>query len=445
VPVTRGDQAKTPLKNIAMTNYIKQIWYELRHQPMVTVTSILGTAFAIFLVMAVFMTSSIDTVEVSPESNRSRILTGKNIDLEYPQGSSSGSMSNSSAKKLYSDLKGIEKIAFSSGWDENEDVSVKDGDCISLLVKNVDNVYWDIFDYKFLSGKPFDKATSDAGLKKAIITKSVSKRFFGDADATGQEIKISHVPYIVQGVVEDTSPLMPETFAKVFTPYQPEAEGDLWMNGYGGDTKVYLLMKEGTEYEDIRSQVINRYNTLNASLAKEDSKLIYHQAPYTAEAVNLDFGSNTDPDVETPRNIRYAVYFILLLLPAINLSSMTRSRLRRRVSEIGVRRAFGATKSGIMGRFLGENLVLTLAGGIIGLILCVIFLALFSNLFISYGGQWGSADSHGSTPTFSMLLNFKTFGIALVFCLILNLLSTGLPAWRASRVNPAEAISGKND
>lgn len=176
-----------------MTNYIKQIWYELRHQPMVTVTSILGTAFAIFLVMAVFMTSSIDTVEVSPESNRSRILTGKNINLEYPQGSSSGSMSNSSAKKLYSDLKGIEKIAFSSGWDENEDVSVKDGDCISLLVKNVDNVYWEIFDYKFLSGKPFDKATSDAGLKKAIITKSVSKRFFGDADATGQEDRKSVV------------------------------------------------------------------------------------------------------------------------------------------------------------------------------------------------------------------------------------------------------------
>lgn len=45
-----------------MNNYLKQIWYELRHQPMVTITSVMGTAFAIFLMMAVFMTSSLDTV-----------------------------------------------------------------------------------------------------------------------------------------------------------------------------------------------------------------------------------------------------------------------------------------------------------------------------------------------------------------------------------------------
>lgn len=428
-----------------MTNYIRQIWYELRHQPMVTITSILGTAFSIFLVMAVFMTSSLDTVEVAPESNRSRILTGKNIHMEREEGSGSGGMSNSSAKKLYGNLKGIEKISFASSWDDNEDISVNYGDCVGMMVKRVDNVFWEIFDFKFINGKPFDKATSDAGLKNAIITESVAIKLFGNTDVIGKEIKISHVPYIVQGVVADTSPLMPETFSKIYTTYRPEAEEEKWLDGWGGNTKVYMLMKEGVSDNDIRTQVINRYNTLNSKLEKEGMKLAYHQAPYTADTVNLAMGSNTDPDAETPRKFRYAIYFVLLLLPAINLSSMTRSRLRRRVSEIGVRRAFGATKTGIMGNFLCENLMLTIAGGIIGLILCVIFVTLFSNFFISYGGQWGSADSHSSTPTFNMLLNLNTFGIALLFCLILNLLSTGLPAWRASRVNPAEAIGGKND
>ena len=54
------------------------------------------------------------------------------------------------------------------------------------------------------------------------------------------------------------------------------------------------------------------------------------------------------------------IFLILLLVPAINLSSMTHSRLRQRVAEIGVRRSFGATRGGVMGQIVAENLVLTL-------------------------------------------------------------------------------------
>lgn len=428
-----------------MNNYIKQIWYELRHQPVVTITSILGTAFAIFLVMAVFMTSSLSTVAVAPESNRPRLLVGQDIHIKMENYEGAGTMSNSYALKLYGNLNGIEKISFTSGWTENRDVSVKDGDCVSLLTKNVDDVFWKIFDFKFISGKPFDKDVIDSRLNKVILSESSAKKLFGNTDVAGEEVKINHIPYVVQGVTANTSPLLQESYANIYLPYAPESEDDLWLEGFGGDTKVYMLMEEGVNDNDIRDQVISRYATLNSTLKKEGKIAIYHHSPHTTETLGLDFGANTDPEPESPRRMRYAVYFILLLLPAINLSSMTRSRLRRRVAEIGVRRAYGATKWGILNRFLSENLVLTLIGGVIGLILCIIFVAFFSNLFISYGGTFGSGDIMSANPTFRMMLNFKTFGIAMLLCLILNLISTGMPAWRASRINPAEAISGKND
>lgn len=428
-----------------MNNYIKQIWYELRHQPMVTITSILGTAFAIFLVMAVFMTSSLSTVAVAPESNRVRILAGQDIHVKMENYEGAGTMSNSTAQKLYGNLNGIEKISYASGWSEDRDVSVKDGDCVSLLIKSVDDVFWEIFDFKFISGKPFDKDIIDSQLKKVILSESSARKLFGNAEVVGEEVKINHIPYVVQGVTANTSPLLQESYANIYLPYAPESEDDLWLEGFGGNTMVYLLMEEGVNDNDIRDQVISRYATLNSTLKKEGKEAFYHQSPYTAETLGLDFGSNTDPEPESPRRMRYAIYFILLLLPAINLSSMTRSRLRRRVAEIGVRRAYGATKWGILNKFLSENLVLTLIGGVIGLILCIIFVAFFSNLFISYGGTFGSGDILSANPTFRMMLNFKTFGIALLLCLILNLISTGMPAWRASRINPAEAISGKND
>ena len=64
-------------------NYIRQILYDLRQQPLVTWITLTGTALAIFLIMAVFMVNRIKVVEVSPESNRSRILYGAFIDIYF--------------------------------------------------------------------------------------------------------------------------------------------------------------------------------------------------------------------------------------------------------------------------------------------------------------------------------------------------------------------------
>lgn len=429
-----------------MNNYLKQIWFELRHQPVVTITSVMGTAFAIFFVMAVYMIASVDTVPVAPESNRDRILHGTYADLSMgANGSCSGGVAYNTLKKFYENLDGIDIVSYGGSWDDSVDAAVKDGDCISLSRKKVDENFWKIFDFKFIEGKPFDKASVDAGLHQVILQKASAEKLFGNADVIGKEIKLNYTPYTVVGVVADTSPILSQSYANMYTPYTRETENELWGAGYLGQSRAYLLKSKGVSDQHIRDQVKQRYDIMNSAIKKDDLEFRYHLQPFDSEMMANSNGSNGDPDAESPRKKRYAIYLILIILPAINLSSMTRSRLRQRVSEIGVRRAYGATKWNIMNRFLGENLVLTLCGGVIGLILCIIFIALFSNFFISYGSWWNSGDIETSRPTFNMLLNFKTFGWAILFCLILNLLSTGFPAWKASRTNPAEAISGKND
>lgn len=131
---------------------------------------------------------------------------------------------------------------------------------------------------------------------------------------------------------------------------------------------------------------------------------------------------------------------ILLLVPAINLSSMTESRLRGRMSEIGVRRAFGCTRSETMLMILAENLLVTVVAGIIGLVLSVIFAYFVQDyLFVS---DIIAMDIPQAKIAISSLLHWSTFIWALVFCFILNLLSTGIPAWRASRANIVESIAG---
>lgn len=130
-----------------------------------------------------------------------------------------------------------------------------------------------------------------------------------------------------------------------------------------------------------------------------------------------------------------------LIIPAINLSSMTQSRLRQRVAETGVRRSFGSTRGNIMWQVLAENLVLTCIAGLVGLLFCVLFALAFGSTLFSASTLM--LLNEAPTVDVMMLMHTSTFGYALLFCLILNLLSAGIPAWKASRVSITDALSNQ--
>lgn len=87
-----------------------------------------------------------------------------------------------------------------------------------------------------------------------------------------------------------------------------------------------------------------------------------------------------------------AVYLILLflillfmLIPALNLSGLNASRMQDRISELGVRKAFGARKNRLLTQVLIENLLLMLPGGLVGLLVSYGMVALFQQLLLTPG------------------------------------------------------------
>ena len=112
--------------------------------------------------------------------------------------------------------------------------------------------------------------------------------------------------------------------------------------------------------------------------------------------------------------------------------------MRRRVNEIGIRRAFGCTRSRVIVDIISENFLLTLVGGIIGVGIGITFA-------LTYSGLYESRDTVGLqiSPALSAVINIGTILIAVAVCFILNLISAFVPAWQASRLNPVEAINAK--
>lgn len=421
-----------------MNTKLQQIFYDLRYQPVVTWITLVGTTLSIFLIMVVVMMQQVSVIPFAPESCRPRLLLGAYLHITSTdpneQYDSSGGLSYESAKKLYGNLDGVEHTSYMMVGTETGSVKGPTEDAFEVGFRKADAEFFKIYDHQLVEGRYYTPEEADAMRPLAVITESVARRLFGTATKTGNTFLFNHEPYTVAGVIKDNSKLALTGGGDIFLPTGPN-DPDMNYDERFGSVGVSLLVKEGVDFEYVRDQVKARYAALDTELASENNKTVYHEAPFNQETIASGLGgSNVTPSSKEENRGRMVLYTLLLLVPAINLSSMLQSRLRRRVSEIGVRRAFGCTRSRIITDIIAENFIITIVGGIIGLALGIAFA-------LTYNGLFDTVDDMGITsPTLSVLLNWRITLGALAACFTLNLISAALPAWQASRLNPVNAI-----
>lgn len=429
-----------------MINIFRQAWAQLKAQKMLGIISIVGTALAIFLIMVVVMLQQVKVVPFAPESNRDRLLHASMASIKTVDGAdnyfeSNGPLSYESARKLFYALETPEAVSIYEPGTSTAPVSLPASQAVSVDIRNTDDNFWKVFDFSFVSGKPYDKAAFDSGLAEAVICESVARRLFGSVDVAGKEILINYVPYTVAGVVKDVSTLAGHAYASVWVPFtSTNMVNWTWNYDIMGSLGVTILARNRDDFDRIRHEYEENVRQLNKEIESTGWEMITRNRPYDQEKEACGAWANIEPDVEGARRMRWIIFAILLIVPAVNLSSMSESRLRRRVEEIGVRRAFGCRRSELFAGIVGENLVTTLIAGMLGWIMSVIFAWLFSSFLFTAPY---STVSVMPKVDITMLVQPSTFLWAILFCFVLNLLSTGLPAWRASRINVVNALNAK--
>ncbi len=420
--------------------YFQQALFHLRENPIITWVSILGTALSICMIMVLVITFQVRLVDCEPEVNRSRSLYVSAMSVKNKgdnnDRSSNARMSVRTGKECFKPLTTAEAVTLIS-LPEKVRVSLSVGNKTTADMIQTDESFWHIFKFRFLSGKAFSKAESDAGLPRVVLSATVARRLFGTTDIIGKVIQLNQVDYTVTGVVADVSVLATSAYAQVWIPYNSTDISKLsWWDDTMGQMRAVILAYSNRDFPAIRMEVEQLRIKYNEGL--RDSEVFYRGQP-DEQFTNLYRKWSDVPDTNAVILRYILVIAILLIVPAINLSSMTLSRMRRRMTEIGVRKAFGATGGELMRQVFFENLLLTLFAGVLGLTLS--YAATFMLNGFLFNNSSNAYLSGETTLTPGMLLSPWAFVAALGFCLLMNLLSAGIPAWRASRMNITDAIN----
>lgn len=407
-----------------LKNYFKIAIAVLRRRKFFTFISLFGISFTLTIVMTA--TALIENVMSPgyPDYNRERSLYIQRVTIKNSKEGwiNSNSASYNFINKYVQTLKEPEKIAFyTSGNTTNSYVNNKK---IQLDLKYTNQEYWEITSYKFLSGKPYNQQQIENAERVVVISERIRRAYFGgQVNVVGKFIEIDNVSYRVNGVVRGVPKSNRIFSADVYLPFTVSKTG-YKDQGLMGNFGAVLLAKSEKDLPAMRSE----YQKMLSKVPREkDFDTLYaHADTLWEDLARRLFG--TDEKVSFSKMIAIVSLFVLLFLslPTINLVNINITRIMERSSEIGVRKAFGASSKTLVYQFLVENIILTLLGGVIGVILSVVVIYFFnqSNLI----------------PDLHLSLNFTVLALGLLICLVFGLLSGVYPAWRMSRLNVVAAL-----
>jgi len=407
----------------------------LKQNKFFSIISITGTALAIMMIMVIIVTDGIKNINIAPENNRDRTLYitySTTIDTVGPGSlkSHSGSLQYHVIKDYIPLLKTPEMITTSS---QNDVLVGIEGstESSSIKVKNTDHVFWKLYLFSFKEGKAFGEEEFLSGLKVAVVSESTAKRLYKGEQALGKSINIGYDLYRITGIVKDVSPIFDKAYSEIWIPYSSSSNAERM----GFD--VMLLTKNNKDIKAIKDEfreIEKKYYYDNPQ------KSLSFRGPETHRVMAMGLRANDDNKITEESNIRnrkiWFMLIIIMLVPAINLSGLNLSRIKKRTPEIGVRKAFGAKRHIIIIQVLCENLITSFTGGIIGLILSVIVIYLMKDWLLDVpAGSYIPLDAVVSIP-----IIIAVFAV----CVIINILSAAIPAYRASRMTIVNSITNND-
>lgn len=409
-----------------LKNYFKIALAVLKRRKFFTFISLFGISFTLTILMVA--TAFMDKILSPdyPDYKRARSLYVTT--MEY-KNTKEGWMNRSNVSFYFfehyvSTLKTVQKMGISSSAKASNAYVNNKKLVIEYKYTNAD--YWNVLEYKFLEGKPFQQREVDNAELVAVISEETKKAYFGDTKTViGKYISADNINYRVIGVVGNVSKTLINFCGDMYLPYT--ISKDYKSNDLMGGYNAVLLAKSETDVPKMEKE----YNQMlkKVPIPKDFDKVYSNADPFFASMTRRIVGDGTNNGLTKVISTISLFVLLFLLLPTINLVNINITRIMERSSEIGVRKAFGASSKTLVYQFIVENLILTFLGGIVGIFLSLIAIYLINGANL--------------ISNMRLSINLTVLFYSLVACIFFGLISGVYPAWRMSKLNVVRALKAQ--
>jgi putative ABC transport system permease protein len=302
----------------------------------------------------------------------------------------------------------------------------QEGQVSEVMMRQVDAEYWKILDFSVLSGRVLNADDLQQGRMVAVLNQSTARKLFPGQQYLGQKFSAGGQVFTVVGVVEDEMHV--NAFSDIWVPITSQPSSD-YKNNLFGPYMAMMMAHSVAEVPALKQEILKA-----AATVQYDDPAIFDTARFWGDSKLQLFArtllSDQTEDGGAAKLLGgvVAVMLLFMMLPALNLINLNVGRIMERSSEIGVRKAFGATSRQLVAQLVLENVLLCLIGGAIGLLLAA-------------GVLWWLEGS-GLIPYLKVHLNLAVFGCGLLITLVFGVLSGVIPAWKMSRLAPVHALKG---
>jgi putative ABC transport system permease protein len=362
----------------------------------------------------------------APESRFDRVLGIYAMGLYGERGGRTGPPGYGFVDKYLRGLPGAENVSIFSQLSTT--VLYHQGRKIETWIKRTDGPYWQILDFTFLEGGPFTQADDDSGRMVAVISDEMRTKLFGNAPAVGRVFEADGRRFTVVGVVRGVPITRYAGFSEIWVPTHTTKMANYRRSMTGQFHGIVLARKRG-DFEQLRSAFAERVSHFTFDDPKVYNRLVVGLDTSFEGIARLMTDNQLDRKAaNVVRSVLLVIALLFITLPTMNLVSINLSRIMERASEIGVRKAFGASSRTLVGQFVVENIVLTTIGGAIGFLLSVAALALLNRA--------------GWIPHAHFDVNVRIFLWGMLLAALFGLISGVYPAWRMARLHPVNALRG---
>lgn len=339
------------------------------------------------------------------------------VEVEYAGGSASGS-----DQVLYNDsltrddekavLAQVPSVIYSSPILEQHDrISFGGGVVKDTLVMGVSPQYRDVRNLLVMSGRFLDQEDEDAHIKCAVVTIPFAREMFGSADeAIGQNFQISGIPFTIVGTFKesvDTFGQSEITDNTILIPYSVAR----YFQGTDAVKTLYFSIRSMDEVPDATKEIVRVISSR-------------HKPSSVYKAQNLkDLLVTADRISNGLTAVLVLVAAVTLAVGGVGIMNIMLATVRARIREIGIRKALGATYREIQLQFLAEAVIISLAGGVVGVIV----------------GLSMPLSVHFLTD-YPLPISGWSVVIALLAATVVGVIFGTVPATRAAQMDPVESL-----